>query len=65
MKALKEVTQWDVAYRQPNHTYLLDNNKVVGYKPWHDGETVFFDRPFKLDRRYRKFVEVEIEIDKY
>jgi len=65
MKVLKEVTKWDVDYRQPNHTYLLDGDKIVAYKPWSGMEVrVSKTRKAKLDQRYRKFEEFEyVEAD--
>jgi len=65
MKVLKEVTKWDVDYRQPNHTYLLDGDKIVAYKPWSGMEVrVSKTRKAKLDQRYRKFEEFKyVEAD--
>ena len=60
MEALKEVTVWEVEYRQPNHTYLIDGDKAVAYIRWHEGKPEFFKTPQKLDKRYRKFEKVDI-----
>ena len=62
MEALKEVTEWAVEYRQPNHTYLMDGDKAVAYKVWHTGEPFYFKVPSKLDKRYRKFERVDISV---
>ena len=62
MEALKEVTEWAVEYRQPNHTYLFDGDKAVAYKVWHTGEPFYFKVPSKLDKRYRKFERVDISV---
>ena len=62
MEALKEVTAWDVEYRQPNHTYLMDGDKVVAYIRWHEGVPEFFKTPRKMDKRYRKFEKVDISL---
>lgn len=62
MEALKEVTDWRVDFRQPNHTYLFDGTKVVAYIPWSEGKPVYFNRPGKLDRRGRKFVKADIKL---
>lgn len=62
MKAIKEITKWDIDYRVPNHTYLVDGDKAIAYRPWHDGEAVYFDHPLKFSKSYRKFVEVDISV---
>ncbi len=62
MEALKEVTEWAVEYRQPNHTYLMDGDKAVAYKVWHTGEPFYFKVPSKLDKRYRKFEKADISL---
>jgi hypothetical protein len=61
MKILKEITDWDVEYRQPNHTYLVNNkNKIVAYAKWHsDTDVQVFKSRHELDKRRRKFVEVK------
>jgi hypothetical protein len=60
MEALKEVTVWEVEYRQPNHTYLMDGDKAVAYIRWHEGAPEYFKTPQKLDKRYRKFEKADI-----
>jgi hypothetical protein len=56
MEILKEVTKWDVEYRQPNHTYLVNNkNQIVAYAKWHSKEIMVFKSRTRLDTRYRKF----------
>jgi hypothetical protein len=56
MEILKEVTQWDVEYRQPNHTYLVNNKgQIVAYAKWHSNEIMLFKSRTRLDTRYRKF----------
>ena len=62
MEALKEVTVWEVEYRQPNHTYLIDGDKAVAYIRWHEGKPEFFKTPQKLDKRYRKFEKADISL---
>ena len=56
MEILKEITQWEVEYRQPNHTYLVNNkNQIVAYAKWHSNEIMIFKSRTRLDTRYRKF----------
>lgn len=58
LQVIKEVTVWDVDYRQPNHVYLMDGDKVIAYQKWGEGEPIYFDTKRKLDKRYRKFEPV-------
>ena len=59
MKVLKEVTEnWTVDFL-PNHTYLLDGDKVVAYKPWHDDPVQIMSKPMRFDRARRKFEELD------
>ena len=62
MKAYKEITQWDVTYKQPNHHYLLDGDKMVAYIPHGKGVPTFFKSPIRFDRRRRKLVEIDIKV---
>ena len=56
MEIVKEVTQWDVEYRQPNHTYLLNKKgQIVAYAKWHGDEIDILKSRATLDKRYRKF----------
>jgi hypothetical protein len=59
MQILKEITNWEVDYRQPNHIYLIDSDKVVAYQKWGEGDVTYLSRPLRLDRRGRKFVEIK------
>ena len=61
MEAVKEITEWKVDFRQPNHTYLLDGDKVVAYRPWHTGEPVWGTH-MRFDRRYRKFEPADLKL---
>jgi hypothetical protein len=60
MEIVKEVTQWSVDYRQPNHTYLINNKgRVLAYAKWHSDDLVISKTPEYFDKRYRKFVIVK------
>ena len=57
MEILKEVTQWQVDFRQPNHTYLVNNkNQIIAYAKWHTNEIEILKSRHVLDKRYRKFI---------
>lgn len=60
MKIVKEITDWSVEYRQPNHTYLINaKNQIVAYAKWHSKTDIMvFTSRSTLDKKYRKFVEV-------
>jgi hypothetical protein len=59
MKVLKEVTEtWTIDF-MPNHTYLMDGDKVVAYKPWHDDPVQVMKRPMRFDKARRKFEELK------
>lgn len=64
MEALRETTKWAVDYRQPNHIYLFDGEKVIAYIKWGEGEPIAFGRREKLDRRGRTFVKADIDLFK-
>jgi hypothetical protein len=56
MEIVKEITQWLVDYRQPNHTYLVNNkNQIIAYAKWHTNEIEILKSRKVLDKRYRKF----------
>lgn len=57
LKILREVTEWAVEYRQPNHVYLMSGDRVLAYVPWGQGQPVYFQGAQRMDRRRRKFVE--------
>jgi hypothetical protein len=58
MEILKEITQWDTDYRQPNHTYLVNKKgQVVAYAKWHTNDIMLFKSRKVLDKRYRKFIK--------
>lgn len=60
MKIMQEVTEWKgVEYRQPNHVYLMDGDKVYAYSKWGEGPPEYFRNPSRIDRRGRRFIEVK------
>lgn len=64
MEALQEVTVWEVDFRQPNHIYLFDGEKVIAYIKWGEGDPIAFGRREKLDKRGRKFIKADINLFK-
>jgi len=59
MEILKEITNWQVDYRQPNHTYLINNkNQIIAYAKWHSNDIMIFKTRSVLNKRYRKFEKV-------
>ena len=59
LKIMREVTKWDVGYRQPNHVYLMEGDRAYAYVPWGKGKPFYFRTFQRLDRRGRKFEEVQ------
>ena len=60
MEAVREITVWQgVDYRQPNHDYLLDGNRIVAYRPWGTGEIRKSSGKITIDRRGRKFIPLD------
>lgn len=58
----KETTKWDCEHRQPNHTYLMSNNKekIFGYFKWHNPKDfMMFKNPIRIDKRYRTFKVIQ------
>ncbi len=63
MEAVREVTQWEgIEYRQPNHIYLLEGDKVLAYIKWGEGAPEYLSGKIKIDRRGRKFVKADIKL---
>lgn len=61
LEVLKEVTQWKVDYRQPNHIYLMKGSRPIAYQKWGEGEPIFYESKQKLDKRYRKFETIPLK----
>lgn len=53
MQAFKEITVWDDPC--PNHTYLLDGDKMVAYIKQGDTVPFYFKKPITISRSGRKF----------
>ena len=61
MEAVREVTVWnDLDYTMPNHTYLLDGDKMLAYIKAGTVEPFWFKKPIKVSRSYRKFQKADI-----
>ena len=56
---LKETTEWRDVAVPPNHIYIMQGSKAIGYLRWCKGDPIFFDTPLPLNKRYRKFVEIK------
>lgn len=54
----KEITKWEVDFRQPNHTYLMSDSmdRIYGYFKWNNpNDFQMFSKPLRFDKRYRQF----------
>ena len=60
-EVLKEVTEWKVDFRQPNHVYLMSGSKVVAYQPWGEGEPVYYANRQNLVKSRRKFEKIPVK----
>jgi hypothetical protein len=60
LEVIKEVTEWKVDYRQPNHIYLMEGSRPIAYQKWGEGEPIYFTTKQKLDKRYRKFETIPL-----
>jgi hypothetical protein len=61
LEVIREVTEWKVDYRQPNHVYLMSGERVIGYQKWGEGLPIYFDHKAKFDKRGRKFIKVPMK----
>lgn len=57
MVVLKEITDWNPAY---NHTYLFDGDKALAYIKHGTKKPIYLEKPLRIDRARRKFVEVKV-----
>ena len=60
-EVIREITEWKVDYRQPNHVYLMKGERAVGYQKWGEGEPIYYTVKQKLDKRGRKFVKIALK----
>jgi len=44
----------------PNHTYLLNGNKITAYIREGETEAVYFKTPLMFDKRNRKFITLSV-----
>ena len=61
LEVIREVTEWAVDYRQPNHVYLMKGERAIGYQKWGEGAPIYYTTKQKLDKRGRKFVKVSLK----
>ena len=54
----KEVTQWDVEYKQPNHEYAFnEKGQMVAYRKFGEGDWLILKTPSKqFNKARRKFI---------
>jgi hypothetical protein len=60
-EVIREVTEWAVDYRQPNHVYLMKGEKAVGYQKWGEGEPIYYTTKQKLNKSRRKFIKIPLK----
>ena len=56
MLALIETTKWDTTFKVPNHIYLVEGTKCLGYIKSNTKEPIWFKNPWVLDKRNRTFI---------
>jgi hypothetical protein len=59
MIAVIETTKWDMDF-QPNHTYLLDGEKIVAYIPVGTTEIRYVKSRMTINKRGRTFRELKV-----
>jgi hypothetical protein len=58
MRAVKEITNWDLDF-QPNHIYLLDGEKLIAYIPANSTVPSYLKNPMRIETRNRKFIDLD------
>lgn len=61
LEVIREVTEWKVDFRQPNHIYLMKGSRPIAYQKWGEGEPIYYTTKQKLDKRYRKFETIPLK----
>jgi hypothetical protein len=56
---LQETTKWAGDYNHCNHTYLLDNDKIIAYVKYGDNQVNQLKSRMRIDKRYRTFIKVD------
>ena len=59
LKIVREVTDWKVPYRQPNHVYVMSGDKILAMSRWGTEPPEYFANANRINRGGRKFVEVK------
>lgn len=59
MEFLRETTIWNTGYSVPNHTYILDGSKLLGYIQKGKTEPFMFSKPQSFSKSGRKFEKVD------
>lgn len=61
MKYLKETTDWSkvTEVNIPNHTYMVEGTRVLGYIKENDSEEIMFSKPLPFNKKGRTFSEVK------
>jgi hypothetical protein len=58
MEILKEISDWNVDFTAPNHTYLINQKgQIIAYAKHHGEEITILKSRHYLDKRYRKFLK--------
>ena len=62
MRAYLETTDWPIEYTIPASVYLLDSDWMHAFQPGGQGPIKWFKKPIRIDRRGRRFKEVDAAI---
>lgn len=55
---LREISEWKGNFKC-NHTYLIDNDKIIAYIRQGDSKVITLKHSLTMDKRYRKFIKVD------